>query len=209
MIVTLDGRRFTQPPSPAGTLRCLIDQVRADLPPDRLIVGVARNGQPLVERELEEWLARPLSAADRVDLATADRWELAAEALREVAGRIEAAGRQQEALAEQLNLGRTAEAVAGFSEFVSSFQACRQAIDQSSGLLERDLMGGEFEQRSLGGHLEDLAGRLREIRDALEAGDYVLLADLLHYELPPLCQTWNRLLNDLADSVERSRSADS
>lgn len=208
MIVTLDGRRITQPPAPGGTLRTLIDQVRADLPPNRLVANVARNGQPLVDRELEEWLTRPLSAADRVDLTTADRWELAADALRDVAERIGEAGPQQVELAGQLNRGQAAEAVARFSEFVSSFQACQQAIAQSSALLERDLTAETYEDRAIRAHLEELATRLREVRDALEARDYVLLADLLHYELPATCQTWTRLLHELADSVERSRRAD-
>jgi hypothetical protein len=201
MIVTLDGRRLLLPPSPGSTLRTLIDQVRADLPPDRLVVSVVRNGELLIDRELEEWLARPLSAADRVDLATADRRELTAEALREVAGRIGAAGREQERLAGQLNRGQTTEAVGQFSAFVASFQACRQVIAQSSDLLGRDLTAESSEGRTVGAHLEELAERLREVRDALEAGDYVLLADLLHYELPPLCQTWARLLESLADSI--------
>lgn len=209
MIVTLDGRRVPLPPSPGSTLRALIDQVRADLPPDRLVVGVARNGQPLVDRELEEWLTRPLSAADRVDLATAGRHELAAEVLREVAGRIEAAGQQQESLAGRLNRGRTAEAVGEFSEFVTGFQACQQVVVQCSELLGCDLTAGSFDGRPVGAHLEELAVRLREVRDALEAGDFVLLADLLHYELPPLCRTWARLLEGLADSIAPLPGADS
>ena len=50
-------------------------------------------------------------------------------------------------------------------------------------------------------HLHDLAAKLREVRDALEARDIVLLADMLRYEIPDTCQTWQGILKDMAANV--------
>ena len=50
-------------------------------------------------------------------------------------------------------------------------------------------------------HIDALSAKLRELHDALQARDFVLVADLAHYELPILCQTWRDLYTALADSI--------
>ena len=52
MIVTLDGRRMEADFTSADTLQALIDRVRAEHLPDRLVVSVTVNGQLLLPEVL-------------------------------------------------------------------------------------------------------------------------------------------------------------
>lgn len=201
MIVTLDGERLSGLFPTGATLQALIDQVRQAHLGDRLVVSVAVDGQELLDEELGERLESPLDGVGQLDLASADRWQLAADSLREVAERLGEAAGDQAAVADQLHAGNVAEAVNRFGEFLQVWQSCQQAILGCSGVLGQDLTALECDGRPVREHLDALADRLRELRDTFEARDMVLLADLVQYELPDTCRVWQGILNELASGL--------
>ena len=201
MIVTLDGRRIDREFTPGCTLQTLIDELRGDLCDGRLVVSVAVDGHDCDESELEDRLTQPLGAEAQVDLESGDRCALSVAALRYIGMELRDAGQRQADVADQLNAGQTAEAVGQIGEFVQTWQTCRTAVVQCSGLLGRNLTEETFNGQTVERWLADLVQRLREVRDALDARDMVLLADLIHYEMPALCETWHNLLMSLADGI--------
>ena len=204
MIVTLDGNKLDGTFRGHESLRSLIDQVRKDTAGERLVVSVTVNGERFIEEGLDERLASPIADDDQVNLESYDRTELVADALREMADKTAAAIATQTTLAEQLNKGDSASAMEGLGEFILLWQTCQKTIVQSCDILRRNLTLNEYAGKTLEDHLSDLADKLREIRDAMEASDYVLLADLLHYETPALCETWQNILNEMAASLANS-----
>jgi hypothetical protein len=205
MIVTVDGERLRQDLPRDATMQGVIDRVRAALPPDQLIVGVSRNGSDLCDAELAEHLPARLAEHEQVDLVTSDRYRVVAEALRDIGAHLEKVGGAQPELAGRLSTGDTVEAINQFSEFVRTWQACQQALIEGSALVGADLTQLTFDGRAVGQFVDELRDKLRELRDALEARDLVLLADMMHFELGPLCQTWRGLLEHIADAVEARR----
>jgi hypothetical protein len=201
MIVTLDGERLTGPFTTGGTLQALIDQVRETQPAERLIVTVAVDGKPLVEEALSERLEGPADGIKQVDLGSADRRQLVREALCEVADRLAEVGDQQAGIADQLHSGGVKEAIDQFGQFLEARQLCQRSILECSGLLGQDLTTTDCEGQTVREHLDGLADKLRELRDAFEARDAVLLADLAQYEIPDTCRAWHGILKTLADSV--------
>jgi hypothetical protein len=201
MIVTLDGERLDGAFSNQGTLQALIDQVRRTRPEDSVIVTVAIDGEPLVGKELGERLERPVDQVTQVDLGSADRRQLAADALREVAAQLATVGDDQAAVAGELQAGNTSEAVGRFGKFLEAWQLCQRSILECSGLLGQDLTAVQCDGRSVREHLDGLADKLRELRDAFDARDTVLLADLIQYEVPDVCRGWHGIMKNLADSV--------
>lgn len=201
MTVSLDGRPVPRQPDDGQTLQGVIDAARADLGRERLIVTVMRNGRALVNDDLSTALDSTVAPSERIELSSADRYELAAAALEEIAHQLGEVGREQEAIARQLTSGQTAPAIERFSGFVTVWQTCQQTVLSCGSVLEADLTAQPHEGRPIREHLTDLAARLRELRDAFEARDMVLLADLLQYELPQLCGFWRDLLNRLAARV--------
>ena len=201
MIVTLDGQRMEADFASADTLQALIDRVRAEHLPDRLVVSVAVNGQVLLPEDLDARLSRPPAPQDQVDLESGDPRAIVADALRQAAEQLAAAGQAQQEVADQLNAGQVTEALERVGELVGVWQAGQQVVVRCCGLLGEDLTAVEYGGRPIREHFSELAEKLRELRDAFEARDMVLLADLLHYEMPPLCQAWYGLFTHLADTI--------
>jgi hypothetical protein len=201
MIVTLDGQRLEADFAAVDTLQALIDRVRVEHLRDRLVVSIAVNGHVLLPEDLDTRLSQPPAAEDQVDLESGDPRAIAADALRHAAEQLAAAGRAQQEVADQLNAGQVAEALGRVGESVCVWQTSQQVIVRCCGLLGEDLTACEYEDRPIREHLSELTEKLRELRDAFEARDMVLLADLLHYEMPSLCETWDALLSHLADGI--------
>lgn len=205
MIVTLDGQKLNGTFADHASLRDLIEQVRRDHADQRLIVSVCVNGDRFVENRLDERLAEPIGAKDQIDLESTPATRLVADALREMATRIEQAADQQTRVAERLNKGDAPAAAEGISEFVLLWQTCQKTVLQSCDVLQTDLTLNACAGSTVREHLSELAGKLREIRDALDAKDFVLLADLMHYEAPQLCGTWETILNEMAEGIDGGR----
>jgi hypothetical protein len=201
MIVTLDGQCLEADFTSADTLQALIDRVRAEHLPDRLVVSIAVNGQLLLPEDLDARLSQPPAPQDQVDLESGDPRAIVADALRQAAEQLAAAGQAQQEVADQLNAGQVAEALERVGELVGVWQAGQQVVVRCCALLGEDLTAVEYGGRPIREHLGELAEKLRELRDAFEARDMVLLADLLHYEMPPLCETWHGLFTHLADTI--------
>lgn len=201
MLVTLDGRRLDDRFSPAAALHELIDQVRAVHLPDRLVVGVAINGRELIDDELHARLAAPIEAGAQIDLESGDAGQVAADALRDTAAQLEAAADEQVSIADALQAGSTADAVQQFSAVLGTWHGCRQTLTEAAALLRIRLEHTNLGGRPAGEHLVELVGKLRELRDAFDARDFVLLADLLRHEMPGLCRAWAERLRELAESI--------
>lgn len=209
MIVTLDGERLTGSLHADCTLQALIDRIRETHLGNRLVVAVAIDGQPLLGQELSDRLDSPPGEVSQVDLTSADRWQLVADGLREIAERLGKAADEQTVIADELHAGNVSAAVNRFGQFMQEWQTCQRAIAECSGLLGRDLTAVECVGRPVREHLDGLASKLRELRDAFEARDMVLVADLIQFEMPDMCQAWQDILNELAREVAAQASPSS
>ncbi|MEP0847628.1 MAG: hypothetical protein HRF50_12530 [Phycisphaerae bacterium] len=201
MLVTLDGRRLDDRFSPAAALHELIDQVRAVHLPDRLVVGVAINGRELIDDELQARLAVPIEAGAQIDLESGDARQVAADALRDSAAQLEAAADEQVQIADTLQAGSTSDAVQQFSAVLDTWHGCRRTLTETAALLRMRLEHTNIGGRPVGEHLVELVNKLRELRDAFDARDFVLLADLLRHEMPGLCRSWAKRLRELAEYI--------
>ncbi|GEM_PF-1278644 len=207
MILTLDGERLDEPVSAQDTLQAVIDRLQQHRLGDRLVVSVVCDGTPLLDEELSRKLAQPLGETGQIDLTSADRYELVASALREMAAQLAVVGTQQAEAAGHIQDGKIAEAMTGFTTFLDAWQMCQRALLECSNLLGEDLTARRCDSVPVREHLDNLADKLRELRDAFEARDAVLLSDLIQYELPQTCQSWQTILNQLADAVAADTAA--
>lgn len=205
MIITLDAAQIGPPAAPC-TLGELLEAIRAQQPAERLITRVALNGEALTEANAPALLAGQLAGDDQVDVETGESLGVVADALREVAGALREAAEAAPAVAVRLNTGDVAGGMRDVSELVTVWQNGQLAVSQAGNLLQRDLADSVIEGRRVGEYLQDLITRLTEVRDAMRAGDMVLMADLLHYEMPTLCETWSRVLAGLADDLAAAGS---
>lgn len=204
MIITLDGNRVSATPTTGDTLETVIEQTGATIAPRRMIVSVRLNGDLLDARGLDTALKQELRESDQVDLESGTREELAAAALRGVAENLRDAGDSVGDVSQQLNSGQVEDAMQQIGAFIGIWQTCRTAIVQCSTVLSRDLTQEAVDGQPLSDRFGELATRLTELRDAMQARDFVLVSDLLFYEMPTLCSDWADMLRQLAASVEQN-----
>lgn len=204
MIVTLDGRRLAKAYAPDRTLQSLVDEVRSEHLGSRIVVEVAVDGQPLIDPALSQRLPQPVGRIEQIDLASGDARELVSAALRETAEQLDLAAGAHVEIAGDIQAGRTAEAIRQYSQLLDIWHACRSSIQNAGVILGIDYGDFRHDERSLDEWFTDLASKLREVRDAFESRDYVMLSDALKYEMPQVCETWQAILSELARYVERS-----
>lgn len=54
---------------------------------------------------------------------------------------------------------------------------------------------------------EQISSLLSEMTDVLEQEDWIMLADLLEYELIPACERWNIIIEDLRKAIQNNLGA--
>lgn len=202
MIVTLDGNRVTGSMPQGETLESLIERTGASLGSRRMLVAVRLNGELLDESRLDSTLKNALAESDQVDLESGSRQEVAAGALRGVADNLRDAGDTVGDVSQQLNNGQIDEAMKQIAAFIGLWQTTRTAIVQCCTVLSRDLTSEHVDGQPVSERFGELAARLTELRDAMQARDFVLVSDLLFYEMPTLCGEWSEMLRQLANVVE-------
>ncbi|MBL8880938.1 MAG: hypothetical protein JNG88_17630 [Phycisphaerales bacterium] len=203
MIVTMDGNRVTGSMPENGTLEALIERTGATLGPHRMLVAVRLNGKLLDEAGLDSTLKNTLSDSDQVDLESGSRQEVAVGALRGVADNLRDAGDTVGDVSQQLNNGQIDDAMKQIAAFIGLWQTTRTAIVQCCTVLSRDLTREHVDGQPISDRFGELATRLTELRDAMQTRDFVLVSDLLFYEMPTLCGEWSDMLRQLADVIER------
>lgn len=201
MIITLDGRKLEGPFESASTLQALIDDVRTRHAVGKLIVSVALDGRLLEEQSLDTRLAASATGFTTLELESADGRALAAAALRELSVRVASAGPDQVALSDRITASQSGVEIGRLSELIALWQDCRDTIIHCVRVTGLDLTAMEVDGAPVRAHCDELTSKLRELRDALDARDFVLTADLLRYEMAPMCETWSGLLASLGRLV--------
>lgn len=205
MIVTLNGTRLNEA-FPAGvSLRGVIDKVRSEIADDRLIVGVSVDGRACDEAELDQRLDAPLATDAQVDLEAGSCRAIVGDALRAAREALTDAEQMRSEATAALHAGRTAEGVARLGEFARLWQGAVDTMINGGRLVGEDWTQREHDGLPVSELMGDFHGALTSLRDALEAHDMVGLADILHYEFPPLATKWGTLLGTLAAEQGASR----
>lgn len=190
-------------------LGSLLASARSHLAPSgRVIVDVQIDGEQLTNEQLSDQQAVK-TAGREVRLYTADPQTLAVDTLRQVHGRLHEAGQMQQRAAELLQQDQTAEALQQVASAIEIWLQTQQAVQHSSELLSVDLDALTVDNQPLSELTDGLITQLKELKESLNAGDTVGLADALAYEWPQTVERWERLVNALIERIEQpTESAD-
>ena len=168
----------------------------------RVVVEVAIDGQALSEADLAGQESVALDGKE-VRLYSADPAELAVATLNGIRQRLGEAAESQDRAAELFQADKAGEALAQIGTVIEAWLQTQQAVLNSAMLLEIDLEAFAVDGRPLREFTDELLERLNELRELIEAGDTVSLADALAYEWPELTNRWDRLVEKLVESIER------
>jgi len=191
MELYLDDTPVTQAVSATGTLEETLRHVQQRLCRDgRLVVGLRCDGVPVPAGQMATTLREPTARFRRLDIATSTRGALVSEAMGQADGALEKTSADCGRIAEMLIAGRTAEAVESLRECLGLWQQIHETLGRSLEMLELDPQNLTIQNLPF---LELIARPkvvLLQVKQALLAQDYVLLADLLRYEFEDVMTGW-------------------
>ncbi|MGE3182430.1 MAG: hypothetical protein AB7N71_12430 [Phycisphaerae bacterium] len=208
MLITINGERLDETVR-TDSMQAMLDDVAAFVPHGEIIVAVDVDGARISELELPARLERPVADRCQVDLVSASRERVVADALLALAEDLDETSDEQKLAADQLDSGQMAAAFLRIGQFVKSWKTCKDAISQSSALLGRDLTSVIYNDKPVADYLRSLCEKLEAIRAALASEDTVALADVLHFDVPEECATWCGLLRWLAGELLASADSNS
>lgn len=168
---------------------------------DRMVFGLRFDGEEVPAAMIEESLARPVAGLKSLEFVSARASQVVADALRETQKALTDSFVGVREAAEALSKGRLAESMERLTECINVWSQTHEALVQGGSLLAID-----FERLGIAGRpmidwLGDLARRLTEIRDAIEARDHILLSDILHYELDETLTGWEQMLGGVIQHI--------
>jgi hypothetical protein len=143
---------------------------------ERMILGLRLDGADVPAAHLEAALTRPVAQLTTLEFITASAPQVVADALQETLKALTDSFVTVREASEALSKGRLAEAMERLTDCIGVWSRTHEALIHGGALLRLD-----FERMAIAGRpmldwLADLAHRLREIRDAIEAATASCLA---------------------------------
>ncbi len=178
-----------------ATIEALIEQVRRDhVATHRMIVSIYCNGQAVPDDQIEALLSQRVTEFERIGFGTCGIAELGVLALEDAAAVLAATQHHQSRTVALLSADQNNQAMTALGECINGwFQAHDTVVKtvQMTGLNLSELTHGP---QTLNEILNHVAHLLSQLKECLEAADYVLLNDLLQYEIIPSFDQWRGLV---------------
>ena len=170
-------------------------------PSGRVVVDVMIDGESLSGEQLGQQ-DQVETAGREVRLYTADPRSLAVDTLQQVRERLGEAKRMQDEAAEQLQQDEASEALQQVASAIEVWLQTQQAVQNSAALLQVDLDAIEVDGEAVSALTDELAQQLQNLKQLINDGDTVGLADALAYEWPGTTEKWDRLVQELVAKIE-------
>lgn len=203
MDIFIDDDPLTDLPCEAGTIEEAVRLVqRTHCDPGSIVVGLRCDGLEIPPGEMEEMLRRPVASCGRLEIFTGTQGAVVRDVMQQAAAALDQADRRHAEIAEMLTSGRVTEGVGELAKSLDIWRQVHDAIAQSLQML--GLTGDEI---AVGGRsLIEVVGEPKEllltVKSALEAQDYVLLADVLQYEFGEAVANWQAIIAEIARRAE-------
>lgn len=201
MKLVVDGTVW---PVPSGARKVMevVREVMAQLSRDgRGAVSVLINGESVLPDEIQSrWCGNLLEADTEIEVTSQSISELVHQSLTELEQLLPELPQACSMLARVFQGDEAESGFQYFDEFARLWSEIKRREQQVVNALGLDLSEVEVEGRSLSAWHETLNARLQEAIKALETRDYVLLGDLLEYELTPFAALEAKIVNALSEA---------
>ena len=205
MRLYLDGQEEKIEFKPECSLGQMIDQICSQkIPGDRVITQIRVNGEELLEDENGLYPDIPGDVVDSLELKTGLAEEMAKQGLSHARDYLEKLNPGIEKTAELFRTGADAKALDqygrcmdGINWFIQILEGARQVIGLDYNIIH-------FNKVSVHAYLENLHENIREMLKVQCDEDWVMLSDLLEYEMLPMMDGWKEIL-PLIEEAARDR----
>jgi len=194
MEVYLDGKPLEGGVAGVNLQDMLQTLMDSSLGQDRTLSEVRINGQPFEEAKLGTATALPRERIERLEVETLDARQVATHFLSAAGQYLSAIVASVERVAELLRVSDESEAMEHYLATLESLQLFMQVLQTTRDALGLDFEAMVAEGLSLEQRLARLAGLMQELLSAQEQEDWVLLADVMQYDLCEQLNDWRRLM---------------
>jgi hypothetical protein len=198
----LDNERLDLPATPGGTLETILAEVnKLVFARQRSVVALGCDGRDIPTGEILDVLARPADDFQRVDFRSEANAGVARQLLQQAAERFEETEQGRSGIIDLLAEGQT---VRGMELLAGSFRLWQQA---HQAVLQAVRVGGirlddvQVDGEPSVGVIEELKDKLVQIKEALEARDFVMLGDIMQYEIGETVAKWKALIGRVEEAL--------
>ncbi len=195
-IIKFSGQEIARSYNQCAKLSDLIHSIEADVQRvGRVVCKVKVNGLGLSELDEARLADTAVNEVDEIEIETESVGDLVISSVETMTRMVECLMDEAVHLAEVYRRGSTPEARARFMAVVKNTQVLTEGLVVLKPVFERALCGGDAWRAS-----EDhMIATLRELVEAFELEDWVLLSDVLEYELYTSLDGWRSLLCQLRE----------
>lgn len=187
------------------TLKHVQDHLCQD---DQLVVGVHCNGEDVPAQEMAATLKKPANSFASLAVFTGTRSSLVSSAMKEAATCLTGTEDACRQTATLLTEGKTVEAAQTLGECLRIWQQVHEAVGKSIEMLQLDPSQVQVNDSSLIKLIGQPKEVLLQMKTALLAQDFVLLADILEYELDEVIKNWSSIVQVLEEQAQAHIKAD-
>ena len=198
MSVTVDHENLEVEALGLRTIGQVLSHVHKD---NRLVVNLLIDGrEPDLDR-LPQVRQSPING-HTLFIETAEPREMALEVIAEVESQLHEADRLKgEAVDLLQKSGGAGKAMERLSGCFSTWQNAQESVVKVARLMRIDLDAVSVGRHSLSGLIGEFSAQLRQVRQSLEARDFVTLGDVLAYEMTETTAQWRAALGAVRDVV--------
>lgn len=208
--IILNEEELTTPIDEAATLQELIDNLKqGHLPPNHFINKITIGDQEFTLENMSEHASLSLGEIESVTIQTEDLNEFNKRVLFEQKGQIEQLLKDNldqliedfADIADKYRLGEEIEASDKFSNSIDRLLAFMEYISSVQATYNLDFTQIDVAGVPLSDLLDDLKNDLEQMLSAQQDQDWVLLSDLLEYELVSKLEEWKKVIPLLQDQI--------
>jgi hypothetical protein len=205
--ILLDDRPYTTAGASTQTVGDLANEVclSAQRNEPRFVVSIRCDSEPVAPQDLATVLQAPISQYDRLEFQTQPVAPLVRSTIEQAIRVLEDSGHAREKAADLLASGQQEGAMQEIQKFLQAWKQIHQTLMVISKTLRVDLDKISVGDASLTGVLDSLKAHFTEMREAMTQGDFVVVGDLLRYELAEPLGQLGDLLRHLSALASRSR----
>ncbi len=199
MLVTINDEKVPVDFSHLHNLEEVVTEIQERfIPPGQQLFQLHVNGEFFSERYPRESRYVDIGEISRLEVKTISEEEMARLILQDAACQADTLLAGMEQCARLFRVGTEEEANHRFAQVVEALRWLLRTGESACQVLKPDLQKILSRRGPMSRYLGDLEDLLEEMLEISEDEDYVMLADLMEYELLPMVREWQGILREIA-----------
>jgi hypothetical protein len=186
MNVFVNGKPLEVRVSAVASLQDILLQVENLCPMSQIVTSVILNGRTLESDWMQHAGSTYILAEDKLELASEDAVDLGRRAFVDSRGHLQNLMQRIADVADHFRMDDEAAANTHYVQCIDMLQAYFNVLQESTRLMGLPLLSLKAGDHPMNELMDNIGQKLSELIDIQKNRDWILLADMLEYELTPL-----------------------